>query len=88
MTPELAQILFTGSAALLTALGLTAGARTNRARITRRQWRQREQWELAARAWMHRLESILADHGIDVPKRPKILDGGDDDDGDAASAEA
>jgi hypothetical protein len=53
MTPELAQILFTGSAALLTALGLTAGARTNRARITRRQWRERERWELTARTYIH-----------------------------------
>jgi hypothetical protein len=85
VTPELAQIIFTGAASLLGVLGLTAGARTNRARITRRQWRQRERWELAARAWMHRLESILADHGIEVPVRPKVLDGGDDDDDDAAA---
>jgi hypothetical protein len=87
MTPELAQILFTGSAALLTALGLTAGARTNRARISRRQWRERERWELEARRWMHRLEAVLADHDIPIPKRPKILDDDDDDD-DAARARA
>lgn len=86
MTPELAQILFTGSAALLTALGLTAGARTNRARITRRQWRERERWELAARAYIHRLKAALADRGLPVPKPPPGLDDGDDDDDDAAPA--
>jgi hypothetical protein len=86
VTPELAQTLFSGSAALLTALGLTVGVRTNRSRITRREWRQRERWELAARAWMHRLEGILADHGIAVPPRPLELD--QDDDDDAAPARA
>ena len=84
MTPELAQILFTGSAALLTALGLTAGARTNRARISRRQWRERERWELAARAYIFRLKGILADHGIPVPKPPTELETGEDDDDGAA----
>lgn len=88
MTPELAQILFTGSAALLTALGLTAGARTNRARITRRQWRERERWELAARAYIHRLKATLADHGLPVPKAPPGLEDGEDDDDDAAPARA
>jgi DNA-binding response OmpR family regulator len=87
MTPELAQILFTGSAALLTALGLTAGARTNRARITRRQWRERERWELIARTYIHRLRAELADHGLPVPKAPPGLEDDDDDD-DAAAARA
>lgn len=80
MTPELAQILFTGSAALLTALGLTAGARTNRSRITRRQWRERERWELAARAYIHRLKAVLADHGLPVPRPPTELEDAEDDD--------
>lgn len=88
MTPELAQILFTGSAALLTALGLTAGARTNRSRITRRQWRERERWELAARAYIHRLKSTLADHGLPVPKPPPELETSEDDDDGAAPARA
>lgn len=88
MTPELAQILFTGSAALLTALGLTAGTRTNRARITRRQWKERERWELAARAYIHRLKSLLADREIPIPKPPPELEDSDDDDGDAAPARA
>jgi hypothetical protein len=81
VTPELAQILFTGSAALLTALGLTAGARTNRARISRRQWRERERWELVARSYIHKLKATLADHGIPVPASPPELESdGDDDD--------
>jgi hypothetical protein len=88
VTPELAQILFTGSAALLTALGLTAGARTNRARITRRQWRERERWELAARAYIHRLKATLADHELPVPKPPPELETSEDDDDDAAPAHA
>lgn len=83
MTPELAQILFTGSAALLTALGLTAGARTNRSRITRRQWRERERWELAARTYIHRLKAALADHGLPVPGPPPELKDSEDDDDDA-----
>lgn len=85
MTPELAQILFTGAVGLVTALGLTAGARTNRARISRRQWRERERWELAARAFIFRLEGLLTDHGVPVPKRPPELESDDDDSDDAPS---
>lgn len=88
MTPELATSLFQGLALLLGALGISAGARVRRSAISRREWRNQEKIVQAWHAHAVRLEQILIDRRIPVPKRPKILEPPDDDGDDSAPATA
>ena len=85
MSVEMISAFFTGLIGLLTALAALLANRSRRvsedSRSNRRLARDLQDKLNAALRHIYLLEARLANRGVSVPKRPKILESDDDDDG-------
>jgi hypothetical protein len=80
-SPEVLNALFQGAVVLLGALGLTAGARANRAAVRIRDHRALQRRYLVALSHIFTLETDLAERGAPVPRRPAEIEDSPDDGG-------
>lgn len=84
ISPELVGSIFSGLVLLVGALATYTASRSRRvgedARSLRRDLRILQKRYLAALQHIFRMETTLADRGLDVPARPAELEATDDDD--------
>lgn len=83
ISPELVGSVFSGLVLLVGALATYTASRSRRvgedARTLRRDLRTLQKRYVAALQHIFRIETVLADRGLDVPARPAELEADDDD---------
>ena len=83
ISPELVGSVFSGLVLLVGALATYTASRSRRvgedARTLRRDLRTLQKKYVAALQHIFRIETVLADRGLDVPARPAELEADDDD---------
>jgi hypothetical protein len=84
LSPELIGSVFSGLVLLVGALATYTATRSRRLgedqRVLRRSFRDLQKKYLAAIAHLFKLETELAERGLEVPARPAALEADDDDD--------
>lgn len=84
LSPELVGSIFSGLVLLVGALATYTASRSRRvgedARTLRRDLRALQKRYVAALAHIFRMETTLANRGLDIPARPAELEAADDDD--------
>lgn len=78
--PQTINAVFSGLVLVLGALATLVTARSRRAGVQRRDYRQLQRVNVAAFGHIYTLEVALASHGVAPPARPPELDDRDDND--------